>query len=115
MKVIDMKEVKLRSVNNKYNLNPKTKRLFLNPTYRKLKEELTAQVKDVEVEAPYKVLIVFDTYLDIDNPVKLILDSLGGIITNDRDILCLTVVKRPIIRGRPGRLKVYLETYGGDE
>ncbi len=49
-----------------------------------------------------QVLIAISTYLDIDNPVKGIIDVLCklGIIENDRDIIKLKIIKTPTKRGR---------------
>lgn len=58
---------------------------------------------------PYRVDIYMETYLDIDNPIKLVADCLGNCIDNDRNILELSVIKKSIKRGRSGKLIVWVE------
>lgn len=58
-----------------------------------------------------QLLISISTYLDIDNPVKGIIDVLAeiGIIENDREIRKLKVVKTPAKRGSVESLIIKVE------
>lgn len=50
------------------------------------------------------------TYIDIDNPLKAIIDALSRVIEDDRMILELHVYKEQIKRGRSGSVRVFVET-----
>ena len=110
--VIQLEDIKIPSINAKYNWNPKAKRLFINKSYQDFKNLLKASCKRVSVRAPYAVEIHITSYNDIDNAVKAILDSLDNVIDNDRDVEELHVFKTPNKRGRSGALKVYVSSLG---
>jgi Holliday junction resolvase RusA-like endonuclease len=106
-KVIDIENIKLPSLNNKF----MNRSYSLTPEYRKFKEMIfRVAVKHKPVDPPYNVLIEFTGYTDIDNPIKCIIDGLQqkGIIDNDKNVLGLTINKIPIKRGRLSKLAVYL-------
>ena len=74
-----------------------------------MKDILSLACKRIALKPPYRVDIYLETYLDIDNPIKLIVDCLGNCIENDREILELSVVKKKVKRGRSGQLIVWVE------
>jgi len=107
-KVIDIDRIKLRSVNKKYNRN-----FTLTAQYKVFKQILFYEIKKpkVEIKPPYVVHIYLETYLDIDNPLKPILDVLeGSIINNDRYIEKLIIDKIPGKKGRDSSIKVFVGT-----
>lgn len=112
VRVIDLDNVKIASVNQKYNVSRTTKQLFLNPEYRKFKELLVASCSDVKVEPPYRMRIEQRCYTDIDNAIKVTLDALqeAGVIQNDRHVLELSVIKEHIKRNAPGSIRVWVGT-----
>lgn len=103
--VIKLEGIKLTSVNQKYITGGFT----LSKSYRELKELLSLTCKKIELKPPYRVEIYLETYLDIDNCLKNILDSLGNCIVNDREILELLVHKKKTKRGKPGSVRVLVE------
>jgi Holliday junction resolvase RusA-like endonuclease len=109
-KVIDLQDVQIRSVNKKYIINRRTGRLVPSREYREFKNILEWACTGKSIEKPYRVKILLETYLDIDNPLKAILDSLNKIIEDDRYILELIVCKKPLKRGKKGKIKVFIET-----
>jgi hypothetical protein len=106
IKIIDIDNVKIPSVNRKYNGN-----FTLTKDYRTFKKIIASNCFcPVIVDPPYAIRIVFSGYIDIDNPVKCILDGISdaGAIANDRDVLSLHVDKTAIGRGKPGAIAVFL-------
>ena len=71
---------------------------------------LSYYCKKIKIDPPYRVEIYLTTYLDLDNPVKIILDSLDNAITNDREILELHVYKTKTKRGKLGGIRVFVES-----
>lgn len=111
MEVINVQNVKIPSINQKYGVNRKTGRLFLNRDYRLFKEALSLVCSKKMLPSPYKVLIEIENYGDIDNQIKLIQDSLqGNCIDNDNNIYELIVRKTPLKRGKCGSIKVFVES-----
>ena len=111
--IINLENIKVPSVNQKYGYNPQTKRAFVNREYTQFKKLLTASAVKMKVEPPYYVLIEKSCYIDIDNDIKIILDSLedAGVIENDRSVLKLQVIKEHIAKKSPGYLRVYVAHY----
>jgi Holliday junction resolvase RusA-like endonuclease len=111
-KVIDLQKIKLRSVNKKY-INRNFK---LSPEYSSFKELMYYSIDKPKekILKPYTVAILMKTYIDIDNPIKAILDALADrkLIVNDRKVLRLLVDKIEEKRGYPSNLEVYLGTLG---
>jgi Holliday junction resolvase RusA-like endonuclease len=59
--------------------------------------------------------IEVSTAMDIDAPIKPILDGLNGqAIDDDRNILKLTVIKEKIKRGEFGSLKIFVKSLKKD-
>ena len=114
MIVIQIDDIKLKSLNQGYRFNRKTGRMYINKDYRQFKDEITklTNLNARDLKPPYQVSIEFESYLDIDNPIKAILDGIedSEVIKNDKDILRLFVIKRHIPRGRPGKLKITVES-----
>lgn len=119
MKVIDIKNIKMNSINQKFGYNPKTRKLYSNSEYKQFKacliNELNANHVN-QIAPPYYVDIYMETYLDIDAPIKAILDALQehGCIINDRDVLSLSVQKKQIKKGTKSSLQIVVETYMED-
>jgi Holliday junction resolvase RusA-like endonuclease len=97
MKVLDLKGADLISVNEKYGYNPKSGKLYLSSKYRAFKELIVANCVKEKIQSPYEVFIKLVANLDIDNPLKPILDGLesAGVIDNDKNVHCLVVLKIP--------------------
>ena len=107
--VLSIPNIKLPSINHKYIVA--RGRMILSRQYRDLKEFLSNEVSRLHIDPPYRVLIVIETSCDIDNNLKVILDSLtGNCIDDDRDIEELIIKKKKIKRNKSGSLKVYVET-----
>ena len=112
MIILDIQDIKLKSVNNKYNYNPKTKKMFLKEEYRDFKNLISRLAKKKKVKPPYKMKIEMKTALDIDNPVKAIMDGLqlAGVIENDSHVLELQLKKVPAKRNEMNKLKIEVES-----
>lgn len=121
--VIDIDSVTLRSINkrliqrkaapsDKYRGFVKVSKAFINSqAYRNFKKTLFyhLQIPSKVIKPPYAVHIYLETYLDIDNPLKPIIDSLNKtVIEDDKFIHELKVYKKPRKRGHPSSLKVYV-------
>jgi Holliday junction resolvase RusA-like endonuclease len=113
-KVIDIKKIKISSINKKYTLarNSRGRKQFCTTDEYKAFKSLIANVcLKMIFLPPYKVMIEIDNYGDIDNCVKAILDSMQGVcITNDCHVLKLLIIKNPIKRGQLGSVKVWVGT-----
>jgi len=98
--ILNIKNIKIPSINNKYQYNPKIKRLFLNDAYRNFKKLVSLYCRKYKLQGPYEVSITFSGSVDIDNPIKPILDGLqdAEVITDDREIQRLVVNKYPMKR-----------------
>jgi Holliday junction resolvase RusA-like endonuclease len=108
MIVLDM-ELDFVSINRKYNKN-----FSLTDAYRGMKRKLISSMdRSVGfINPPYSIEIHAEMYLDIDNPVKCIIDALGdsGIIDNDKNILECHLYKTKIKKGSTGNLKVFINS-----
>jgi Holliday junction resolvase RusA-like endonuclease len=106
-KVIDLKNIKFGSLNNKYKGNFK-----LTDSYKTFKEEIFYNIKRGKIKPNYAITIQCAMYHDIDNIIKPIFDALqkAEIIDNDRNILSVDMFKRQIKKGKPGSLEVWIET-----
>ena len=116
MKILDVENIKIPSINGKYGVNPKTGRLYLQPKYREFKELIENMVVqfsiDTKIEPPYSVKINVGTALDIDNFIKVLLDSLqqARLIDDDKNVHRLTINKTPVKKGSANSLQVFLNT-----
>ena len=110
MRVLDISEIKIASINGKYEAG-RNGRLFLSPKYRAFKDELVLRCRMARIQPPYAVTISIATPCDIDNSIKAILDALQtkGVITDDKHVKRLTIDKADVKRGRPGSLTVEVE------
>jgi Holliday junction resolvase RusA-like endonuclease len=107
--VLSVDEIRLPSTNHKYYITRKG--LIPTRQYRETKKKLEDMVMNIEIPSPYHVKIEVQTYSDIDNNLKIILDSLKNrCIDDDKNILKLTVIKKNHKRGRAGFLNVWVET-----
>ena len=92
MRVIDIANIKLTSVNRKYMVA--RGRLILSPEYRDFKRTVGIVArKGRTFDGDIAVTIRHSSRLDIDNPCKAILDSLQevGVYHNDKQIKRLIV------------------------
>ena len=112
MKVLELHNIKIPSINNKYNKN-----FSLTREYRAFKDMLLHSLKRAVLIGPYAVHVLYSGYIDIDNPIKAILDALEtkGIIDNDKYILSLRVNKAPLKRGQAGSLIVHVEHFSTED
>jgi Holliday junction resolvase RusA-like endonuclease len=111
--IIDIEKAKLKSINNKYKKNFK-----LTDQYRFFKSLLYYSIKKPlkDLKPPYKVHIYKKSYLDIDNTVKAILDVMeGAILTNDNNVLELSIFKLKRKRGHDSALRVYVDELSDQE
>lgn len=84
--------------------------LFLNKDYADFKKLIQSSLLTHKIfKPPYRVMIGINTYLDIDNSIKCILDGISKVISNDKDILQLEVYKIRNKRGKLGNLVVLIE------
>jgi len=113
MRVIDVQNMKLISVNRKYMVA--RGRLILSPEYRAYKKTIGIICrKGRKFDGDLEVVIRHSSKLDIDNPVKATLDALqeAGVYANDRQI------KRLIVENdfkNSGTLTVDITEIGGLE
>ena len=112
MHIISLNNIKIASINQKYNYNPKTGKLFLSKPYRDFKNLIILNATRKKIEAPYAITIEVETYNDIDSFCKPLLDGLekAGVIDNDKSILKMHIYKTQIKRGQPNKLDVWVET-----
>jgi len=116
MKILDVQNIKIPSVNGKYSVNHNTGRLYLSKKYRAFKdlmETLIVQFAiDTKIDPPYSLRINVSTAVDIDNFLKPLIDSLqqARLIDDDKNILRLIIEKKPVKRGELGSLQVFLNT-----
>ena len=112
MVILDVDNVSLPNVNNKYGYNPKSGRLFLNKTYKEFENTIITLMqryaRGVQVDPPYSITIHVQTYMDADNFLKPVIDSMAkaGIIGNDKDVLHYQVFKTPKKKGSGSCIKV---------
>ena len=106
IKIIDLDNIKLCSVNNKY----ASRSFSLSKEYRDFKKLLFTMVKNVIIEPDQKVLIIMETALDVDNPIKPILDGIEKVFKDDKHVKILETRKIQIKRGHSGRLRIYAGT-----
>ena len=118
MKILDIENIKLPSINNKFGLDKKRMRLFVLKEYSDFKMlihdyAITTVAGQERIEPPYHVHVEYSGYVDIDAFIKPLLDGLesAGIIENDRYVQKLTIEKTPLKRGQLGCLEVWLEQY----
>lgn len=111
MIIIDLENIKLKSINNKYGFNPKSRRLYLTPEYRDFKNLLIKNAWIKQIDPPYNVFIEMESAIDIDNALKCILDALqeSGCISDDKHVHNLTIKKTPAKRGALNKLRVSVE------
>ena len=117
MIVLDVDNIKLPSINQKFGgINPKTGKFFTAGHYKWMSNTITNLMKAYNnigaVPAPYSVKIEVETYLDIDNYIKCVIDSLtrSHIIGDDKDVLHLEVYKKYRKKGGGSRIKVEVNT-----
>jgi len=110
MIILDLDNVILPRVNDRYNKN-----FSLKASYREGKENLKREILNrcgniKCFKAPHYVDIEVGTHLDIDSCIKPLIDSIqeSGLIENDKNILYLNVVKRPLKRNEKNWIKVKL-------
>jgi Holliday junction resolvase RusA-like endonuclease len=106
IKIIDLDNIKLVGVNKKY----VDRKFHLSKEYRDFKKLLFCTVKNVVIPKDHKVLIIMETALDIDNPIKPILDGIEKVFKDDKNIKILETRKIAIKRGKTGRLRIYADT-----
>lgn len=112
MVVLDIEKILIVSINAKFYRN-----FSVTKEYRNFKYEIMLSLKRVKIESPYEVMIYAETYLDVTNFEKAIIDCLqeSNIIDNDRNVLLCITKKIPIKRNAAGRLKVIVNTLSCNE
>jgi Holliday junction resolvase RusA-like endonuclease len=105
-------ETKLPSVNKKTCVSRNTGRYYNNEEYENFKNIIFLLCKKVKIKKPYFVKINIETHVDIDNPIKPILDAIekAGVIENDKYIEKLHINKKRIKRNEQNKLKVCVGT-----
>ena len=114
IKVLSISEIKLKSINNKY----ATSSFKLSTEYIQLKRILYFNLKKIRplLTPPYRVDIFVKTYIDIDNTLKPILDTLQSTcIENDRDVLAMHVYKLKRKKGHNSALDIFVSSISEDE
>ena len=112
--IVNLENVDFCSVENKMGYNKKTGRHFITKEYQYFKKLIWAYAKKsrIKLPSPYRVIIKMSTSLDMDNTLKGIYDGLeqAGVIDNDKNILECFIFKVFSPRGKPGKLKIYIDT-----
>lgn len=112
IKVIDIDEIKFKSINKKFIQNKITKKFKLTKEYSYFKKILLYSIKRpiAIIDPPYQIDVYQMTYLDIDNTIKVIMDCLEErrIISNDREVIKLNIYKLKKKRGYSSSLKVFV-------
>lgn len=105
-------ETKLPSINSKLSINKKTGRFFASQDYKNFKNIIYMFLKRIKVKKPYALYVDIETHIDIDNPIKPVLDAIqeSGIIDNDRNIERLYIDKKSIKRNEQNRIKIKIGT-----
>ena len=111
---INFSGITVPSINQRYGINRKTGTMFLQADYRAFRDRIAASVHS-RIDPPQRVQITWQTYHDIDNAIKAILDGLvaGGCIEDDRTVQELVVSKFPCRRGEKNTLDITVETIAG--
>lgn len=109
-RVISLDNLKMESINQKYIISKTTGRLILSSRYRNFKKLLKESCVPFDEGGPYSIILHMETYLDIDNILKCVIDALGDIINNDRFVYELHAFKKPLRKGALGRLDVYIDS-----
>ena len=114
---VEAKNINLAGVNQKYISG----KFVLSKRYREFKDEiywLTIAAKRDFVyneKSQFYMKINMDTYLDIDNPIKAIIDGMFmALEVSDKNIRLLHIVKNPIKRGKLSNLEIELEVINGE-
>jgi hypothetical protein len=117
MLILDIPNVKLARLNNKYMLS--RNRLILTPAYRDFKNYIIASVIPFrnKIKFPvYSMFINLITHLDIDSSIKVIIDGVfEGLQENDSNLHYLVVDKKSCKRNEPNSLKVYLQEWKNED
>ena len=107
------KNINLAGVNQKYMCG----KFILSKRYRDFKDEiywLTMAARRgffYHDKSQFVMRIKMETYMDIDNPVKAIIDGMFmALLADDKNIRVLQIVKTPIKRGQLSNIEVELET-----
>lgn len=112
IKILDLKKIKIASVNKKYGYNPKAGKLYLTKEYKDFKNLVTESViiPNIIIEKPYSVTVFIETPHDIDNYLKPLFDALekSGVIENDKYINELRIKKKTIKKGTKSSIQVFL-------
>ena len=111
-----MIDVKLPSINSKYNINRYTGQLFICDEYRKFKADvfnLCVAPPNFNCLNPFSLEIYIKTYKDIDAVLKPLLDGISAKIGfDDKYINCIHLYKEPIKKCTPETLRVVLQQNG---
>lgn len=110
-KIISLKNIKFSSLNYKFAVY--NGRMILTKQYRDFKKLLYISAHPLKnILPPYRIKIVMQTSLDIDNPIKCIIDALEtkGILKDDKYVEELILIKKPMKRNENGSLDVWVGT-----
>ena len=105
-------ETKLPTINSKLSINKKTGKFFASQEYKNFKNIIYMFLKRIKVKKPYALYIEIETHIDIDNPIKPVLDAIeqSGIIDNDKYVERLYIDKKTIKRNEQNRIKINIGT-----
>jgi len=112
-KILELKNVKLASLNKKYGgRNKVTGGMYLSKDYIATQEMIYLSLKKIKITSPIEVTIFVCSYKDSDNLIHSIINMIEkkGIIDNDREVNCLTVFKKPLKRGALDSVTVFIAT-----
>jgi Holliday junction resolvase RusA-like endonuclease len=114
MKILDIDNIQLPRVNNRYNRN-----FSLTKEYREGKETLVEYISwairnKPKLDPPYYVIVDLGTHLDADSCIKPLFDAMqeAGVIDNDKNIHQIAINKQPVKRNEPNWIKVELYHVG---
>ena len=114
MKILDVDNISIPSINKKYGYDSKSGRMYTTPKYKAFKTLIESAViqygKRPMAQPPYSVKVEVSTALDIDNFIKPLMDGMqkSGIINDDANVHELIIRKTPVKKGTPNSLKIYL-------
>jgi Holliday junction resolvase RusA-like endonuclease len=113
IKIIDLNNVKLPRVNNRYYGNFALKREY-QVGKQILVYDIIKNTQSYKLPDLYKYVAVYitvSTHLDIDSYLKPLMDAMqeAGVIDNDKNIVSLHVEKTIVKRTVPNRIEVWIE------
>jgi Holliday junction resolvase RusA-like endonuclease len=111
IEILNLENIKIKSLNDKFGYSPAYGKLYMSKEYKEFKELLVQCMCKTQIQPPYRVIIETEMYIDIDNPIKVIIDAMqtAGVIEDDRHIIKLDVYKKQVKRNAENKLRILVE------